>query len=354
MELEIIKGGGIIDNQIIEANIEGEMVTKWKLGHDSNDQVIKAKIYDSTNRLYSEFEIRATAFLPNDWNNITSEYLTCIRDMVFDTVNNRSLMLSKSTLYTKEDKFYKWNEIHNSSNINLKDIEINSKGELFGGGWDGNLYKSIDWGKSWAFIYQPIPDYSYNFELSISGDDYIWASKWEHGVYCSKDGGLSWQNDTLGIPKEEQLGRVYKFDNNSHLALSLQIMQTFDCGITWQAINTPKYSQTMFVTDENEIIAQNQEQGFSLHKSTDSGSTYKKVLSASVAYGTTSNHNFLKFKSNYYILAPGGGIYKTKDFEEFEKIVSFNLQRNLFIDHAGTIYAGGFYNEPVLILPNNE
>lgn len=42
------------------------------------------------------------------------------------------------------------------------------------------------------------------------------------------------------------------------------------------------------------------------------------------------------------MLAPGGGVWKTKDFEQFEKLFSFDLQHNLFIDHRGTIYASRY------------
>jgi hypothetical protein len=113
----------------------------------------------------------------------------------------------------------------------------------------------------------------------------------------------------------------------------------------------------MFVTDENAIIAQNQG-GFHLNKSVDGGNTYKDVFSPHVAYGTSSKHCYLKFKNDYYVLAPGGGVWKTNDFEQFEKLITFETQRNLFIDHRGTIYAGGFNyanaeDDPTLILPGN-
>jgi hypothetical protein len=59
------------------------------------------------------------------------------------------------------------------------------------------------------------------------------------------------------------------------------------------------------------------------------------------------------------VLAPGGGVWKTKDFEKFEELVTFSLQRNLFIDHQGTIYAAGFnYSnatpDPTLVLPGGN
>lgn len=363
IELEITQGGGSIDKTTIEAGSDGKMLTRWKLGNEENQQTVKGTIYDADGRFYSEFTINANAFFPDKWNTITDGFLIGIGDMVKDTINNRSMMISGRELYVKEgadNKFYEWKQIQIYT-YRFKDIEINSNGEVFGGGWDGNLFKSTDWGKTWVFIYTPFPGNPANFELTITKDDYIWVNKWEREVYCSKDNGLTWTKDTMGLNKQGQLGRVFTFADSLHLAIShanFTILKTSDDGITWSPINTPEYSLTMFVTDENAIIVQNQN-GFTLHKSTDEGKTFKKVFSPNVAYGTTSWHCYDKYKNYYYVLAPGGGVWKTKDFEEFEKLITFNLQRNLFIDHTGTIYASGFnYSnatpDPTLVLPCSE
>ena len=362
IELEVLKGGGILDKTTIEAVNDGKMLTRWKLGNEENQQTVKGTIYDAGGRYYSEFTINANAFFPEKWNTITKGFLVGIQDMVRDTVNKRSMLLSGRDIYISKNKFYDWQKIYFSNNVTLKELEINSKGEVFGGGWDGNLYKTTDWGKSWIFISKPISENPYHFELSVSKDDYIWANKWERGIYCSKDDGNTWKKDTVGLAVQEELGSVYLYGDGSHLALShnkLQILQTFDDGISWKSINTPQGSLTMFVTDENAIIATGQEGGFTLYKSTDSGKTYKKVFSPNVAYGTTSWHCYDKFKNYYYVLAPGGGVWKTKDFEKFEELITFSLQRNLFIDHTGTIYVSGFnYSnatpDPTLVLPGSE
>jgi len=365
MELEVVSGNGNVDNTVIEADNQGKMITRWKLGDETNLQQITAKIYDSTGRFFYEFEIQATAFFHNKWNTVTDGFLIGIGDMVKDTINNRSMMISGMNLYAKEgvdSKFYEWKQIQVYDYPgNFKDIEINSKGEVFGGGWNGNLYKSTDWGKTWILISKPIPENQYNFELTITKDDYIWANKWDYGVYCSKDNGITWTKDTIGLVRQEQLGRIFTFADSLHLAIShtsLTILKTSDDGTTWTPINTPEYSLTMFVTDDNTIIAQNQG-GFVLHKSIDGGQSYRQVFSPNVAYGTTSWHCYDKYKNNYYVLAPGGGVWRTKDFEAFEKLTTFSLQHNLFIDHTGTIYASGYNysnaeDDPTLVLPYNE
>jgi hypothetical protein len=353
VEMEVFEGGGIIDKHTFETAGNEPLTTRWKLGADGNNQIILGKIYNTKGQLYSTFEIKATAYLFDRANTIKSGYLTTIMDMVSDTVNHRSMMLSGSKIYVNTDKFYTWKLLTENPRIYI--MEINSKGVVYGARSNGELYKSSDWGQTWEYVSNPIPD---NYELTITSDDYIWASKWNYGIYCSKDDGLTWQNDTTGLAIKEQLGRVYKLNNGSHLALSqnkLKILQTFDDGITWELINTPESSLSMYVTSSNEIIAYNQEGGFSIHKSSDFGLSFKKVLTGSVPSSmwpmafTFGNH-----KNNNFFLVPVVGIYKTNNFESFEKIVSFGIQRYLFVDHQGNLYANGFYNEPAVIIPANN
>lgn len=359
MEIQVTEGGGSVDNEMISADATGTMTTRWKLGETTNAQELTCRILDSDDKFYSELTLNATAFFMDKWNTISTGFLVGIQDMVRDTVNNQSMLLSGQNIYVSQTKFYDWQTIAFPFNAVLKELEVNSKGEIFGGGWNGNLYKSTDWGQNWTLVSKPISDYNYNFELSISKDDYIWVSRWDQDMHCSKDGGFTWQKDTSGTANDHPLGPVYLFNDTSHLALGLKIKQTFDGGITWSALNTPKYPSTLFVTDENELILQGQQNGFTLYKSNDQGNTYRQVFAPVVAFGTTSWHCYDKFKNDYYVLAPGGGVWKTKDFEHFEKLITFSLQRNLFIDHQGAIYAGGFNYanaepEPTLVFPPGQ
>jgi hypothetical protein len=357
-EFTVVSGGGSVDKSSVEADLQNKMVTRWKLGADQNEQIVKGKIFDASGKMYSEFTINATAYINNQLNIINSGYLTQIKDMVYDTVNHRSLMISSSTIYSLKGSFFEWDPVFSDNGIYFKDLEINSKNEVFGGSWDGKLYKSTDWGKSWIYVANPINGYNYNFELTISDDDFIWANQWEKGMYCSQDNGLTWHHDTLGFVTKELTTRVYSYTENSHLTLSLPkatVFQSTDNGFTWKALNTPVYANEMFVTDKNELIVCNQEYGLSLHKSINNGLTYRKVLSADIAYRMAPMSSvFGKFGGNYYFLAPGGGIYKTLDFEKFEELVSFDLPRYLYIDHTGTLYAGGYPGEPVYVLPDSK
>jgi len=94
IELEVLKGGGILDKTTIEADNNGKMLTRLKLGNEENQQTVRVTIYDNDGRNYSEFTINANAFFPDKWNTITTGFLVGINDMVRDTVNQRSMLLS--------------------------------------------------------------------------------------------------------------------------------------------------------------------------------------------------------------------------------------------------------------------
>lgn len=361
LEITLTKGGGSVDQEVIQADENGKMTTKWKLGNASNEQELNCRILDSNGMIYGEFNIRATAFIMNDWNEISQGLLVGIQDMVYDTVRQRSLLVSGGNIYVSTDKFYRWEPSYLVPSTSIKELEINSKGEVFAAGWNGRLYKSVNGGASWMDLGTPIPDNYNHYELSISKDDYIWANKWDYGVYCSKDNGLTWTKDTTGLVDQEELGRVYSFGDSSHIALSHRqrdILRTDDGGRTWYPLNTLENTVTVFVPGNNEIIAQTQD-GFSLYKSTDGGQTYQHKFKTGVAYSTTSKHCYEKFGNHYYVLAPGGGVWETEQFEDFMPIIRFTEQRNLYIDHRGTIYAcGNRYsnaaNQPTFILPKTE
>lgn len=359
-EFTVKEGGGTISKFKVDSDAEGKMLASWTMGFTSNLQVLEGKIFDAGNNFFAGFTVEANAFFEDQLNVIKNSFLVGIADMVRDTVKQRSMLISGSKMYVKKGSFYEWENINFPFSTNNKELEINSRGEVFAAGWNGNLYITKDWGLTWNDLGKPIPGNPYHYELSISNDDYIWANKWEKGVYCSKDNGLTWSKDSVGLVSQEQLGRVYKFGDSSHMAIShsmgMPVLQTFDAGKTWKPINTPQYSLTMYVTGEGDLIVQNQGGGFTLNKSTDGGKTYRQVFSPNVAFGTTSAHCYDKYGSYYYVLAPGGGVWKTRDFETFTELFTFQLQRNLFIDHNGTIYASGFnYSnatpDPTLVLP---
>jgi len=356
--IEVSEGGGSVDQTVINVKDDGKIQTRWKLGGESNAQKLKIILSDSEGNYLISNEINATSFLLGKWNEVESGYLTGIGDMVSDTVNHWSLLISGGKLYRNGEKFYQWEVVDESSISNIINIEMNSDNVLFAGTWDGDLYKSTDMGKNWLQCTKPIAGYSGYFELTITPNDYIWASCWDHGISCSKDGGLTWHKNQAGQTNEEIMGRVYQLGDGSHIALAqgqMNIFRTTDDGITWKPLNTPQYSLSCYVTENNEIIALNQDNGYSLFKSVDYGQTYKLIKAISRESGFCPiKHTFAKFGDSYYVLPAGGGLWKTSNFEntDFQKIGNFSEAELLYIDHKGAIYTNGIFDKTAHILPN--
>ena len=362
LEIEVTQGGGRVDKNIVIADSYGKMTTRWQLGSESNDQVLTCRILDSETEVYPEFSITATALLPNSLNILKSGILVGIDDMVSDTLNQRSMMFNQGQIWVTNDEFYTWRAKGFPFNTYVRMIDMNSEGTVFAAGWNGELYKSEDWGESWTYVCNPVPGNVYYYNFNITSDDYLWASKSSYGVYCSKDNGITWTKDTTELMGETTLGPIYKY-GNSYLTIGsnpMSIMQSCDDGISWNAINTPEYSLSMYVPNDSTIIAQNQG-GFELHKSTDDGESFRQVFAPYTSMGGGNLwHVYSKYGNNYYVLAPSGGVWKTRDFEEFEKLIGIETyQQKLFIDHKGNIYVAGYRfsnadDDPTLVLPAME
>lgn len=361
LEIEVTQGGGSVDQNLIDIHTNGEMITKWKLGTESNIQILTCRILASDKEIYPEFTISATAYFTNSLNTLSSGYLVGIQDMVSDTLNQRSMMYNQGQMWVTTDEFYTWQAKGFPFSTSVRMMDMSSDGIVFAAGWDGALYKTEDWGESWDYICNPIPESSTYYNFNITRDDYLWASKPSFGLYCSKDNGLTWTKDTIYIVDNTTLGPIYKY-SNSYLSMAsnpMSVIQSFDDGITWKTINTPDYSLSMYVPNDSTIIVQNQG-GFKLNKSKDDGQNYSQVL---LVYPTMGGgdlwHIYNKYGNYYYVLVPGGGLWKTPNFEEFEPIFQFEtFQQKLFIDHKGNIYIAGsvFINaedELTFVLPNS-
>ncbi|MFA9388818.1 MAG: WD40/YVTN/BNR-like repeat-containing protein [Prolixibacteraceae bacterium] len=352
--IDEINGGGSVDQSVFEVNADGKVMTNWKLGSESNTQSLNLVLSDANGNYLTSAQINATSYLFGEWNRIESGFLTGISDMVSDTIDHRSLMISGGKIFRSGENFYSWEASVNSSNPGILALELNSNHVLFGITGNDKLFKSNDWGQSWEYVNDLMNNI---YEFTITSDNYLWISSWQHGVLCSKDNGLNWQQSESGLPNEERLGRIYRLNNSSHIALAvnnLKILQTFDDGITWTPLNTPQYSLACFVTNKNEIIALNQDNGYSVYKSQNYGQTYELVQAIPTEYGSWPiTHTFANFGNTYYVLPPGGGLWKTSNFEssDFHKIGDFTEQRFIFIDHRGTLYANGHSSVATYILP---
>jgi len=119
-------------------------------------------------------------------------------------------------------------------------------------------------------------------------------------------------------------------------------------------MEAPELSIKLYVTENDEIIIINQDNGFSIYKSTDMGENYTRVYSTWPEFGTLMDHIFHKHGDIYYVLVPGYGILKTPDLENFEIYWRNNALNDLFMDHNGVLIARDWEWDKVYYRKNSE
>ena len=59
--LEVIEGGGSVEQNVIYSDGNEVKLTRWKMGDTSNKQTLQALIYDSKDRFLSKVEFNHTS-----------------------------------------------------------------------------------------------------------------------------------------------------------------------------------------------------------------------------------------------------------------------------------------------------
>jgi hypothetical protein len=273
--------------------------------------------------------------------------------MVTDSANHRSIMIINKKLQKTTDNSFQGKAL-NTFNTIFHSIEKDGLGNVYVGSYDGRLYKILDWDLWWQPCSRPIPDYSGEYELSVTHDNTIWISCPEHGLYFSKDGAQSWQNAESGIIENEKLGRIYQLNDSSFITFSTTrgvILLSNDSGYNWSPMNTPHNTSLCYVSERKEIFIFTRDDGFSIYRSTDFGQKYTLIYSGEFSTNNFSqNPTFIKHENFCYLLIPGAEIVKTTDFSHFEKLRTIDVQYHLNIDHLGTIFISGDEGQPSYVL----
>jgi hypothetical protein len=343
VEFQVNSGGGTVDHQQVLTDGYGMAITMWKMGSESLQQSIIARIFDPHDKFLSEINFYAYSIIPNSWNDVDFAPLSRLSDMAADTINDVTWMISYNRIYKRGDNFLDWIEQENTYHIQTpREIGIDRNGVIYIGTWNGELYKSADQGQSWIKCTNPIPNRPYYFYFWITYDGDLWATAPEYGTWRSTDGGTTWTNPfnffINGVSRLSNGDLISMFDN-PHIS----VMKSEDDGVSWSELVFPSYPSFFFVTENDEIIVGIQGASVGLYKSTDFGQLFTKVSSVPVTFGTTSlQTNCHKFEAWYYFIVPGYGALKTQDFEQFETIFNEPNINGIYVDHTGSIAVKGW------------
>jgi len=346
VEFTVTKGGGKVDQQIVKTSANGKAATRWKLGTDSFTQILTAKVTSPDGITHPETKITAYGILSNTWNEVDYYPLSNLLDLASDTINKISWMISSGGIFKRGTDFLDWQQLNVQKIQSAREIEIDNKGVIYIGTWNGELYKSTDHALSWIKCTNPIPNRPYFFFLWITNDGDLWATAYDTGLYHSNDGGMTWTNPANGADKNDFITGIYRLQDGSLLTTfgtSQKLKKSVDNGKIWTSFENPEYAGDLYVTKEQRIIVSDYTTPSNFFLSDDLGKSFKKVYTVMLNYATGyQRSNIQKFGSNYYIAVPGTGIFKTQNFEQFETIFSEPNIGAIYIDHTGTILATGW------------
>lgn len=354
VSFEVKSGGGEVDPAAVTTNLNGNALTRWRLGNAATEQTLLANIFTPDGNLLGSMLFRATGFTRNGWSMVTYQPDISLSDMVADTLANLTLAIGYGGLYQQGERFFDWNQLTNGPAGMLHRILAGSDGALYIATWDGRLHKSINHGLIWTELTKPWPDYDQYFQFQITGNDYLWVTAPGRGLRCSRDGGLTWQTDTQGLPTGEMLGDVFRLTDGTLFfhSMNSNLSKSTDDGHTWTRINAPPHSLKLYVTDQDELILFNQVNGLSIHKSTDGGANFVLKKSVSPMYFTVMEHTVHRMDNEYYLLIPGYGILRTTRFEQFTTFWLNNEANDMLVDAGGNFLVRSVNYQQVYYLDN--
>jgi hypothetical protein len=344
---DIVTGDGQLTVQSAYTNKKGLAYTRWKLGTASCEQILRANTYDLYGNYLTSTDLSEYGFLDDQWNKYKGSPEGYMSDLVADTINKVTYMLSNSSLYRQSDPYYNWEIVDDPVAKSLRTIDIDSNGIMYAGTWNGELLRSNDHGETWITCAKPYPDRPYYMYVTVSNDNYIWVFAWDHRTRYSSDGGNSWQ-DAGGDASLLGYGNYYRLKDGSILfnaLTSCQLFRSFDEGVTWTRIETPGLPVAMYVNkDENIFIIT---QGtLAIYSSTDFGATFTWIRNINPEWiNTEFNFRFYKQANFYYVFIPGYGVLKTTNLSDSNKYEDYYFNtdlNNLFIDHNGNLMAKGW------------
>ncbi|MDT8401924.1 MAG: sialidase family protein [Bacteroidales bacterium] len=356
VEFEVVSGGGTVDPAIAYVNPDMYLPAGWKLGNEAFRQELRASIYYLTGKYLTCTSNFVYAFRENEWNKITDEFDGRMRDLVADTVNGVSMMVSHNELYRQGERYFLWEKVFDHSwDGNPRTIEIDSEGVIYISTWNGLIYRSADQGESWHACSKPYPGRDELIYTYVSNDDDLWVYAQGERIKRSKDGGDTWTE--IYSLESAGFGDVFRLNNGNllfHGSNCCSLYLSDDDGTSWTFIPTPGSSIKLYVNENDEIVICTQLSGLAFYSSTDYGATFTLVHQVYPEFGMVMGNTFNRWEEYYYVAVPGYGILKTHDLVNYEAYWRNPDIIELFIDHNGVLVARDINNISIYYRHNTE
>lgn len=347
VEFSVLSGGGELTTPVTIPDQSGMAYTHWKTGFISNQQAVKASIFDVNGNFLSSTSFTAYAFRPNTWDTIAEQPDAYIWDLAADTINNMTFMTSSNQLYRQADTYFNWERVKLDQFNGITNVEIDSRSFVYISNSTGDVYISKNKGDNWSKCARPFPDNSYIY-LCVSNNDWVWVSTADRKLVCSKDEGLTWRDASAGLSYGDDLGEISQHPDGTLFFRSRadRLYKSVDEGKSWTRVpiqqNNIQYNaNASFMAKNGDLLVYSLYYDHRILKSTDKGEHFTEIYSARSNMAISENNFFNYYKGTYYMLIPGKGIVRTQDLVHFEDYWNTTELWNLFVDHNGVLMARG-------------
>jgi photosystem II stability/assembly factor-like uncharacterized protein len=206
----------------------------------------------------------------------------------------------------------------------------------------GDVYKSFNQGQSWNKLAKPIPLYNGLLKMCLTPDNAIWVSGFQNSLVCSRDGGNTWHTDTVGIDKGEQLRGLIQLKSGRLFLTTLfgNLYRSDNAGKTWIKNTSISGVMNLYLHTNGELILTKNSlnYGAEVFKSVDNGEQFDQIIKAWSLFSWAQQYNdVVPYNREFLFLIPGKGIFKTKNFTQFDLFYDNPNIVNLFIDNYGVL-----------------
>jgi len=244
-----------------------------------------------------------------------------------------------------------WVNTNGPNGGKIGDIGINSKDELFSGGWweSSGIFRSADDGTTWTKI-----NYGFrNFEvyaIGIGKNDHIFLGTNQQGIFRSTDNGESWQKKDNGYTTAECW--TFAFNDSGDIFAGdgdwAGIYKSSDNGENWSWLI--ELATLVITINRNGDIYAGTWQG--LYKSTDNGNTWNQITNGlpnlSIPCIAFDIDGGIYVGTGYY--SNGNGVYYSGDNGTTWGSLGLTdtIVQSIVITDDYKIYAGTFNNGVML------